>query len=1270
MLLRLSHPLLPEIRASRWTESGLELSVTGPVGQPVQGERPPGESAGLTLEILALAGFLQFSGLGIAPEDAVAAGLSKGGDSIVLPRNPVPAWRATPPGLLAAAVLLRLSGVELLETSTNGTLRRSVEAGLRSCRRDQILTLGARLLALEQENRPVAALLRDVLSSRPEIPVCPSSFLGTLLPASSRVVEPGERLYSLVTEGGLELLQAIARSRPMEADMVELRGAFPLRSPSLRDALRSVTGGDRRLEEDSACGPGRPLILVACDFESWDPACRQEWDSLIRGSRVLAGLELRTRPPLPWESSLEVRAEAVRGEISNLFWLPFSSVHEAAEFWPALSERCGGDLGRGLRLLKRAARAGPPYQLPPPSTNLEADVESVVLRLSVLPDGFSVSEAIAAAAATPVFVEEALATAQETGILVHEQGEWRFSSPAIRQQYMRKLTLAKRETVVSRIKAAGVAHWRWCLAGMRALVPLPGGEPEREFSSAVRQEQKDIAIALLAEAADTNPGLGDPVAAILVLSGSERIDLARRLAQSFDPARQEVEQGSLWPLARALSRFSMTEKALVLASRLPGAAGRVLRARILLESHQEDRVAELLGGLDDAEARHPQWRLIQAELSARRKDFERARRELTFAPGELEMVPEDAALDASFSCGFLASDTGDAARAAGFFRHAREMAQNPVRQAEAGIDLGVCLLHGGEPEAALAEFEKAMAFFSQARDSERYVLALANRAEVHLFCGRLEVARADLAAVLAHDGKPGREFQYLFSVPGMQEIYLASLNFEAAGKLFEDAWKKRVRFPRHDASREILLFEAQRLLIMRDPERALGWLEEAAAIPDNRMQNEPRLLRLRASALLDLGKKILVAEADEFFPLEKQLAKGEHLRQEYAMLFEKALFEKALRPGREPVRLAVRIIEWCSRFPGALEHPGSRFLLDFGVRAAAAAGLPEARHFFLSRLSLGERRPGPAHAPRIEGPSHVEEDAATKNAFQLLRKVARSSLPVLILGETGTGKEIAAREVHRLSGRTGSFIPVNVAALPETLVESELFGHARGAFTGADKDKEGLLELASGGTLFLDEIGELPQALQPKLLRALQEKEIRRVGETKPRKVEMRLISATNRDLQPLSAAGLFRADLYYRLAGLVVSLPPLRERPRDLTMLIRSLLPKGTAVTPRALAVLKGHNWPGNIRELMSVLELAVNMAAPGFEIDVEHLPLAIRKKEPAPPDSPSPGRFFAAIEAVKRREILGALADALGNRTRAAQFLGISRQALLYEMRKLRID
>ena len=287
-------------------------------------------------------------------------------------------------------------------------------------------------------------------------------------------------------------------------------------------------------------------------------------------------------------------------------------------------------------------------------------------------------------------------------------------------------------------------------------------------------------------------------------------------------------------------------------------------------------------------------------------------------------------------------------------------------------------------------------------------------------------------------------------------------------------------------------------------------------------------------------------------------------------------------------------------------------------------------------------------------------------AMARLETLAATSLPMLIGGESGTGKELAARHVHRASRRAGQpFVAVNCAALSETLILSDLFGHARGAFTGADRERAGVFETAQGGTVFLDEIGDLPPPAQGMLLRVLQEGEVRRLGESLPRRVDVRVVAATHRDLAEQVAAGSFRRDLFYRLKGALVTLPPLRERGADVLLLADHFLARLTrpgggrpVLSAPARSLLATHSWPGNVRELGHVLEAAAALAGDG-PIAPEHLDLP-RRATPAT-------EYHAAVEGFRRRLIRDALEAAGGNRSEAARRLGLTRQALSYLARKM---
>ena len=303
----------------------------------------------------------------------------------------------------------------------------------------------------------------------------------------------------------------------------------------------------------------------------------------------------------------------------------------------------------------------------------------------------------------------------------------------------------------------------------------------------------------------------------------------------------------------------------------------------------------------------------------------------------------------------------------------------------------------------------------------------------------------------------------------------------------------------------------------------------------------------------------------------------------------------------------------------------------------------------------------------------IGDSPAMQAVFDLIDSAAQSDAPVVIYGESGTGKELVAGAIHRAGPRhDGPFIKVNCAALNASLLESELFGHVKGAFTGADRNRIGRFEAASGGSLFLDEIGDIPPSIQVKLLRVLQEKEIERVGDHRPVAIDTRIIAATHRDLKAMTAEGEFREDLYYRIGVIPIHLPPLRERPADIPLLINAFIGRlrlktGKSITGmknEAFAALEAYGWPGNVRELINAIEYAFVLCHKG-QIGLGHLPRGItgRAPRPEPPLRPTGLTEWPADE---RRRLLLALDEANGNKAEAARAMGISRVTLYKRLKK----
>ncbi|HEV2665056.1 MAG TPA: sigma-54 dependent transcriptional regulator, partial [Blastocatellia bacterium] len=347
------------------------------------------------------------------------------------------------------------------------------------------------------------------------------------------------------------------------------------------------------------------------------------------------------------------------------------------------------------------------------------------------------------------------------------------------------------------------------------------------------------------------------------------------------------------------------------------------------------------------------------------------------------------------------------------------------------------------------------------------------------------------------------------------------------------------------------------------------------------------------------------------------------------------------------VEQAVEIVK-----AGAFQYLTKPFDTDDLLRAVADALWQSAPQREQARL----RREMPETSARIVGPSRP-----MRELFGLITRAARGSSTVLVTGESGTGKELVARAIHETSGRKGAFVPVNCAAIPAELMESELFGHTGQAFTGAKQARAGLFESADEGTLFLDEIGEMPLAVQPKLLRVLQEGTVRRVGADREREVNVRVIAATNRDLEREVSEGRFRDDLYWRLNVIHLHIPPLRERPFDIPLLVEHFVNKIAEksghpplnVPPETLATLTAYSWPGNARELENVIERACALAT-GPNLTPDDLPERVRSNGHTGALIARARERRMTLRELEKEYIVEALRMTGGNKSRAAEILG----------------
>ncbi len=356
-------------------------------------------------------------------------------------------------------------------------------------------------------------------------------------------------------------------------------------------------------------------------------------------------------------------------------------------------------------------------------------------------------------------------------------------------------------------------------------------------------------------------------------------------------------------------------------------------------------------------------------------------------------------------------------------------------------------------------------------------------------------------------------------------------------------------------------------------------------------------------------------------------------------------------------------------------NAANRFQEDHLQLMAAVAGISAVALDNARRLQWLEHENQRLTTEVSQQQSLVGEGASMKDVFQFVGRVAPADSTVLIEGESGTGKELVARALHRNSHRSSKpFVAINCAAIPEALLESELFGFERGAFTGANAQKKGRLEMAEGGVVFLDEIGELAPALQVKLLRVLQEREFERIGGTHSIKIDVRVIAATNRDLNTAVKTGEFRQDLYFRLAVVKMSMPPLRERREDIPLLARYFVQKHAKlcklkprpISREAMAALVNYEWPGNVRELENAIERALVMGSPDMLL-LEDLPESLQ--EQSPPEEMHEGKYHASVKELKKQLIIDAVVQTLGNYVDAATILGVHANYLHRLIRNLRL-
>jgi len=854
------------------------------------------------------------------------------------------------------------------------------------------------------------------------------------------------------------------------------------------------------------------------------------------------------------------------------------------------------------------------------------------------------------------------------------------------------------------------ARRRWAAAVRAFRAAPPADEPERQvYARALAADGRvEAALALIGDRRDLEAEQLRLEAQVALGEIAAARETARRIERLEPGVERRLEHGDALLRALALARDGEAARdwcaRLLAEARGPQkGAARLFAALAALDRGDLDGCARQLANAAPAAADPelaPRWHEVQADLALERADgealAEHARQRLLLARRTMTRFAAGRTWNLIGLGRQLGGDLGGAERALTHAARLLGRCDGPLAVTLAGSNLAevrlrVGRLDGVEPLLAAATVENLRAGNRVAQIYDEALWA------------RLELARGELDAALARCRRGLEAARRLGTGTPLPE--LAAVALRAAGWL-ERPEEAAAWLDRGGEAAVAALEAEERALALALAGRHEAARAAAAAGPLHRLE-EP-LVRGEAphrSAWTDLDALVPFRRAR--FVLDAELVApgsvpGERRAEAAALLRRLGAPALATRVTRGEDRAWRALSAYCERPPGdpralaellaAAGHPEAVLRLRDGrvehrLVEGAAIRQPEelavpcgAGELVLEAEEIDEplralvallRRdlPGPAAraAPAAASPL-AGASPALAAAVERLRRFAASELPVLILGENGTGKELAAHFVHEQSARRGrDLVPFNCAGLAESLQMSELFGHARGAFTGAERAHAGVFEQAQGTSLFLDEIGDLPASAQGAILRALQEREIRRLGESVPRRIDVRVIAATNRDLERMVADERFRQDLFFRLKVATVVLPPLRDRGDDVLLLAERFLEAerrkrpGLRLTPEARRALAAHPWPGNVRELRHALEAAALLADDG-RIAPEHLELG-----PAPALERSGTAYHRSLEEARRKMIVEALEAAKGNRAAAARRLGMSRQNFSYLAKKL---
>jgi DNA-binding NtrC family response regulator len=812
--------------------------------------------------------------------------------------------------------------------------------------------------------------------------------------------------------------------------------------------------------------------------------------------------------------------------------------------------------------------------------------------------------------------------------VTHVDDAFVFASEEIREEAARRIPAASRPAIC-RVAAAHATGVR------AALLWLDGGDAAAAARVLERSEWSVEELAHVPRSILT-PALLRRYAHALIDCGRYR-DARELTNDDFVLARVERRMGDYVTALARLERIEATSETRLLRAELLRLLDREGEARHLLKSCDTSIEANYERALHGEPLTLPEEHYLASRLATyralERSDYDAAAQHARDSYAKARNVIErvDAALDRVFAM-FSAGRWDDARIAA--VEALREVEETQGDRAAGGIlfTLAYLAADNGQFAHAAQRIARLRHYYTSTRDEVRL-------AELHLLAAHLDFKRERFA-----DAR--RAAQSIYERRGHHD----QIREAAALILDELDWREGLRTPLRSTGKSgnaELTRRHHELTNRKDPPP----LVEAPPADD------AELHVLRAAATREFPFQPHDLDLPWCFATRNRLGHWNAIGSSLAHSFDD------LEDDTDWIECSDRellYLEGCSRWTSE------------GREAVAALFRTRAENHRFRRIAEQEESARPMHAA-IDG--IVGQSPAIREVESLVARIARRDVPVCILGESGTGKELIARAIHRQSARRQKiFTAVNCAALPDNLVESELFGHVRGAFTGADRDRAGLIETTDGGTLFLDEIGELPLLTQAKLLRFLQEGEFRRVGDTVNRSADVRIVSATNRKLDSAVEEGRFRDDLYYRVRGVEVVLPALRERGADILLLAQHFLSAerekhrsgATSFSSDVEAIFSSYGWPGNVRELQNTIRAAHAMAGEAKAIDVEHLPERLRNVAPA---RVAAGSYQHAVARFKRDLIERSLLQVGGNQNRAAAMLKMSRQALAYQIRELGI-